>query len=287
MGKGGGISDRTQAAEVNIAQQQTDIAKQQQQNAQREFNASYPGFQTAENYYQTLASGDPSAIARSIAPATQQINAQAEANKQRINQDTARGGAKNLALAENEINKGAQIGNASTQSFLQAFQSLAGLAGQGIGQSNQATGLATGALSAAGNQYSQIANQQAEGKAAQLGFFSSLAGSGAELAGGLCWIAEVLYGGAAIETYMLRYYVNEIMPLTRRGRAFCRLYMRYGERVALRMQKGGIRSGVLYVIFAPVFDRLLNRARREIPGEVQADLWDKCRKMKPWRTQHA
>lgn len=282
MGKSGGISDKTQAAEVNIAQQQTDIAKQQEGNAQQEYNASFPGFQKAENYYQTLSSGDPSAISRAIAPATQQINAQSQGNKERINQDTARGGSKNLALAENEINKGAQVGNTATQSFLQSFQSLAGLAGQGIGQSNQSTGLATGALSAAGNQQSQIANQQAEGKASQLGFISSLAGSGAELAG-MCWIAEALYSRFSFDTYLLRYYVNDMPRTSRMGKMLQRFYQRYGRKIAAHVHHGNVLYGVCDV----VFQRILRYARREVPAMAQWELYRNFRDLREWSYRHA
>lgn len=282
MGKSGGISDKTQNAEVNIAQQQTDIAKQQQGNAQQEYNASFPGFQTAENYYKTLSTGDPTAIARSIAPATQQINAQSQGNKERIEQDTARGGSKNLALAENEINKGAQVGNTATQSFLQSFQSLAGLSGQGIGQSNQSTGLATGALQAAGNQQSQIANQQAEGKASQLGFISSLAGSGAELAG-MCWIAEALYSRFSFDTYLLRYYVNEMRRTTWIGRVLQRFYARYGQRIAAHVRYGR----PLYFICNAVFQRVLTHAREDVPAPAQWELYRNFRDLRQWCYRNA
>lgn len=277
MGKSGGISQTTQNAEVGIAQQQEGIAQQQQKNAQQEYNTSFPGFQTAENYYQTLASGDPTAISRAIAPATQQINQQSQGNKERINQDTARGGSKNLALAENEINKGAQIGNTATQSYLGAFQSLAGLAGQGIGQSNQSTGLASSALTSAGNQQSQIANQQAEGKASQLGFISSLAGSGAEL-GAMCWIAEALYSRFDFDTYLLRYYVNAMERTSRLGRMLQRFYAKYGEKIAARVQHGN----VFYFICHKIFQRVLAHARREVPPIAQWELYRNWRDLREW-----
>lgn len=183
--KSGGISQSTQDAEVAVAQGELGISQQANARAGQLFQASFPGFQESENYYQQLASGDPAAIARAIAPATQQINQQAQGTAQRITQDVPRGGAQNLALAENQINKGAQIGQAATQGYLSSFQNLAGLAGQGVGESTASTGAAIGGLSAAGNQYSNIAQQQAEGKASQLGFITSLAGSAAEAGAGM------------------------------------------------------------------------------------------------------
>jgi hypothetical protein len=257
VGKSGGISQETQNAEVNIAQQQTDIAKQANTRANQLFGASFPGFQEAESYYQQLATGDPSAIARAIAPAAQQIDAQAEGAKQRIEQDSPRGGVKNLALAENEINKGAQIGNLATQSYLSSFQNLAGLAGQGVGQSQGFTGSAISGLSAAGNQYSNIANQQAEAKASQLGFISSLAGSGAGLAA-MCWIAEEIWGISALETHIVRGYFQNHLQYGRWGRYGFRLYAKYGRQVAAKMRV----SKVIRWIFQTMFSRILLHAER-------------------------
>lgn len=259
MGKSGGISQSTQDAELGIAQQQTDIAKEASGRAGQLFSASFPGFQQAESYYQTLASGDPTAIARSIAPATQQIDAQSQATKQRIEQDSPRGGVKNLALEENEINKGAQVGNLATQSYLSSFQNLAGLAGQGVGQSTGLTSTAINGLSAAGNQYSNVAQQQAEGKASQLGFISSLAGSGASLAA-LCWIAEAIWGVDDLNTYLVRSYFMTRLQYHRQGKYAYRMYQRYGERTARRMKT----SPVLRWVMTRIFNRVLKRAERSI-----------------------
>lgn len=259
MGKSGGISQSTQDAEVGIAQQQTDIAAQASSRADQLFSASFPGFEQSEQYYQQLASGDPAAIARAIAPATQQINQQSDASKKRIEQDAPRGGAKNLALEENDINKGAQVGNLATQSYLSSFQNLAGLAGQGVGESTASTSTALNGLSAAGNQYSNVANQQAEGKASQLGFISSLAGSGASLAA-LCWIAEAIWGVDGLETYLVRSYFMNYLQHRRFGKYAFRLYRRYGERVAKKMQT----SRATRWIFTAIFERILKRAERSM-----------------------
>lgn len=268
MGKSGGISQETQDAEVNIAQQQTDIAKQANTRANQLFGASFPGFQEAEQYYQNLASGDPSAIARAISPAAQQIDQQAEGAKKRIEQDAPRGGVKNLALEENEINKGAQIGNLATQSYLNSFNSLAGLAGQGVGQSQGFTGSAISGLSAAGNQYSNIANQQAEAKASQLGFISSLAGSGAGLAA-MCWIAEELWGVDALNTYLVRSYFMEHLQHHWLGRYAFRLYQRYGRAAAAKMRT----SATLRWVLTRIFTVLLHSAERSILNPMEMMLY--------------
>jgi hypothetical protein len=273
MGKGGGVSQNLQNAEAGTAQQLTATAQQEQQQSGQEFATSFPGFQTAENYYQQLSTGDPGAISRAISPATQQINAQTTANAQRIEQDSPRGGAKNLALEENQINKGAQIGNLATQSYLGSFQNLAGLAGQGVGESIQSAGTGISGLNAAGNQYSNIANQQAEGKASQLGFISSLAGSGAELAG-LCWIAEALWGEGDARTLVVRYYLINVLEFHWLGKYFCRLYRRHGERIAGLIPKWQLLRMAMEVVFGLIY----MRASAVIPESEQRAIiqcfWD-------------
>lgn len=256
MGKSGGIDPSVQQGELAVAQQGMGIAQQQNARAAQEFQAAFPGFQQSENYYQQLASGDPAAIARAIAPASQQINQQAQGAAERITQDVPRGGAQNLALAENQINKGAQIGQAATQGYLSSFQNLAGLAGQGIGQSTQAAGTALGGLSAAGNQYSNIAQQQAEGKASQLGFMSSLAGSGAELGAAFCWIAEAYWGVDDWRTWMVRRWLRDVYARTLVGSLVVGLYRRYG-RWAARAFKA---HRPVRAVLSPLFDWFLTQA---------------------------
>jgi hypothetical protein len=215
---------------------------------------------TAENYYSQLSSGDPTAIARAISPATQQISQQATGNAQRIRQDVPRGGQQNLALAENEISKGAQVGNLATSSYLNSFQNLAALSGQGIGEAGSFTNSAIGGLSAAGNQYSSIANQQAEGKATQLGFISSLAGSAAEAGAGFCWIAMALFGEDSYEVAMIRLYLARYASQHWFGRAMVSLYKRYGQWVAAHIRK----SRVWRAVWTPVFEALYAHARRAV-----------------------
>lgn len=270
MGKNGGISDQTQAAEVQVAQGELGLGTQANQRAQQLFNMSLPGLEVSEGYYQALASGDPAAIARASAPAAQMYNQMTEGNAQRIAQDVPRGGAQNLALAENQINKGAQIGQAATQGYLNSFQNLAGLGGQSVGESGSFTNSAISGLSAAGNQYSNIANQQAEGKATQLGFIASLAGSGAEAAGAFCWIADELFGRNSVQAMTLRYYLLMYATAHWFGRMMVNLYRRYGERMAQRIHGSKRWRG----FWLPIFERLLVRAHRALSEDEKRAIFE-------------
>ena len=73
-GKGGsGVSPEVSQGELANQSALVQIAQQQNQRAGQLFNESYPGFVKAEDFYQTLATGDPYAISRAIASASEQI----------------------------------------------------------------------------------------------------------------------------------------------------------------------------------------------------------------------
>ena len=180
--QGAPIQPQTDALAQN-ATALTQIAQQQNQKSQTLFDASFPGFQKAEDFYSTLASGDPYAISRATAPATQEITKAAEGAKKNILQNGPAGGEKNLALEEVDVNRGAQVGNVESQGYLGSFNALAQLAQQGVGQSIATTGEAisglTGSASASGTGAGlQIQNQQLKDqeKGATLGSLASLGG---------------------------------------------------------------------------------------------------------------
>ncbi len=182
MGKGG--------VDAANSQQQTDqnaltqIAMGQANNANTLFNASLPGFQTAENHYSALASGDPYAIASAIAPQAQQADQQAASAKQNILQNGPAGGEKNLALEQVDVNRGATVGNAASSGYSGSFNALAQLAGQGVGESQSASGQALSGYGTAGGMALQEQNLQVQQKGNTLGALSSLGGDAATLFAG-------------------------------------------------------------------------------------------------------
>lgn len=165
-----------------------NIAEGQAKNAQELFSESYPGFQSAEQFYQGISTGDPYAISRAISPATQQITAQAKAAKTQILQNAPPGGEKNLALEMVDVNRGAQIGDLATNAYLNSFNSLAQLAGQGITQSIQSAGTGISGLGTANQGLGELGQLQfqqqqlrAQQKGQMFGGLESLVGAGAEL----------------------------------------------------------------------------------------------------------
>ena len=154
----------------------TQIAQQQADRSTQLFNESNPGFVQAEQFNQTLASGDPGMIAKAIAPATQQISQSTQGAKQNIMRNSPSGGEKNLALEMADVSQGAEVGKVASGSFLNSFNSLASLAGQGTGESISAAGTGISGYSAANQGLSSLGQQQIQQKGAQLGALTSLAG---------------------------------------------------------------------------------------------------------------
>jgi hypothetical protein len=161
------------------------IAQAQNQNSQTLFNESNPGFTQAENFFGSLATGSPSAIATAISPAVQQINASTNSAKQNIIQNAPAGGQKALALEQADVSQGAQVGQAATGSFLNSFAALGQLAGQGTGESISAAGTGISGLNASTSALGQIGNQQLQSQEIQAQQKGSTLGALGSLGGGL------------------------------------------------------------------------------------------------------
>lgn len=184
MAKPTGESQSLQDAQTNLANQMSATGSQSAAEGGTLFNLALPGLKQAEGYYGKLASGDPAALSRANAPAIQGITQASDSAKKSIIQDNPRGGERNLALEEGDLSKGAQISQLTTGSYTGSFGSLAGLGGQNVSQGTSATATGLQGMNAAANQYGQLQQLGNEQKATSLGFYTSLAGIGAEAAGG-------------------------------------------------------------------------------------------------------
>ena len=186
-GKSQGVSPEVSQGELNNQNQLVAIAQQQNQRGTQLFNESFPGFQKAEDFYSTLSTGDPYAISRAIAPAAQQITAGADAAKANILRTGAPGGEKNLALEQVDVQRGAQVGSTAASGYLNSFNALAQLAGQGVNQSIASAGTGISGYQAGTQALGQLGNQQLEAQQMQAqekgSTFGSLAGLGGSVAG--------------------------------------------------------------------------------------------------------
>lgn len=207
MGKGqtAGISPQVQQEMEQNESALVSIAQGQAANANQLYQLTEPGLVSAEDFYQTLAAGDPAAIMRAIAPtaaAASQATAGAKAN---ILANDPAGGEKNLALEMADVGRGQTIAQAASGATLAAPNALGQLAGQGVGESISAANTATSGLGTANSGLAslgglQIQGQQlqAEEKGQQFGIFGSLAGDVGSIAGSQQGGASLLDALAAL-----------------------------------------------------------------------------------------
>jgi hypothetical protein len=252
-----GPSASDKAQERAISQQQVAIGQEQNARAGQLFNLTFPGMGMAEDWYRKLASGDPTAIQRAIAPASEQVAAQTEAAKQRIQTEAPRGGEQRLALENADISKASQIGRLATGAFTGSFPALASLAGTGIGLSANEIANALAGFQGGAATTNNIMQNDASTKAATMGMVGQL-GSAAAMGAGtaVCWIATALWGVADLRTMLVRRWLNSGFCKSRGGRAVVALYSRYGRQAARLVR----RFTLARAIATPLFEAALRRA---------------------------
>lgn len=184
MGKDSGNSS-LQASQTNLANTMASTGKQSAEEGSTLFNLALPGLEKSESYYNKLATGDPNALARANAPAIQSITGQSNQQIKNIEQNSPRGGARDLALSEADLSKGAQISNLTTGSYTNSFGSLASLGGQNVSQSNSLTSTGLQGMNSAANQYGNLQELNNQSKSTGLGALTSLAGTAASFAGAM------------------------------------------------------------------------------------------------------
>jgi len=171
---GGGGLNQTEQTQNTIAQEQLTLAQQQQATSDKTLGVVQPGLQTAENYYASLATGDPTKIMSAVGPAVSQIGSQTQQAKKQITEGTPRGGAQDLALAEADISKAGQVGNLATQAYTGSFPALAQLFQGGAGISVSQIANAIASASGAGTTTAQVGQEQASAKASTMGLLGSM-----------------------------------------------------------------------------------------------------------------
>lgn len=233
-----GPTQQQQDTQTQLTQEQIDLAKKSDSRADTLFKLTEPGLEMTESFYKTLASGDPAAIQRSTAPATEKIAQNYNQAKTQIAENTPRGGARDLAMEETDISKAGAIGNADATAYLSAFPALASLAGEGVGLSINEVTQALSGFQGASTSNQASANMSGAGKAETLGFLGSLgssAATGAGLAVG-CWVAIALWGEKDLRTIRLRAWLNGSCKKPIRVQIVGFFYSRYGERLAKQVE---------------------------------------------------
>lgn len=187
MGASGKSAENTaMTGEQSDAGQLSSLATQSAGQSQSLYNLAFPGMQQAESMQQTLASGDPYAIAQAISPATQQVAQATQGAQQNIMQNAPDGGEKNLALEQSNLQQGAQVGNLASQGYLNSFNNLAQMGQAGVNASQGAMSNATGSLNSANSAFNSLGTMGGQEKGATLGAIGGLMGTGmTALSGGL------------------------------------------------------------------------------------------------------
>jgi hypothetical protein len=237
------------------------LEQDQQAKSDQLYNLTYPGLQSAENFYTQLSTGNPQAIQTATAPATEQIAKNYQGAIQNIQTTMPRGGAQDLAVQQAEISKAGQIGSTDANAYLGSFPALAGLAQGGIGLSESEISQALSAFGGASSSNTSAAQMSSAGKAETLSFVGGLGqsaatGAGLAMSGGAtagigkgCWLAELVFGEHSLRTARLRVFLNQVWGKTFIGRKVMWLYNRYGRWVAAQARK----RNWLRRLFVPVF----------------------------------
>lgn len=170
----------------NLQQQQINSANRSDQLAQQQFDSSKSDKarmddlqQPAIDYNKALASGDKTALLKATAQPIGQITQASNSAKANIMNSLPPGAARDVALAEQARDAPSQIATFINGQSLAAPDKLANI-GAGLGAfSLQELGGGLRASEDATSGRNQVLGQQAQGKAATLGFLGSLAGAGA------------------------------------------------------------------------------------------------------------
>ena len=205
-GKGGHTDKQLEASQSGLMDQLKSLSQQQQGESSQLFNLAFPGMQQSENFYSTLASGDPGKIAALLAPASQQITQAATGAKQNIIANAPAGGEKNLALEQVDVNRGAQIGSLASQGYLSSFNALASLGQSGVGLGQGAAGTAISSAGEANQIGSNLIQEHMQQKGSTLGMFGTLGQDAASgIGGGLAASAGGASGKGAAAAGLLAF----------------------------------------------------------------------------------
>lgn len=264
-------SSDAEKSQAGLADQMAASGKQSAAEGKTLFDLALPGLTQSESYYNKLASGDPNALARANAPAVGAITKSSDSAAKNIVQDNPRGGERNLALEENQINKGAQIGQLETGSYTNSFGSLASLGGQNVGQGTSATSAGLQGMNAAANQYGNIQQINAQNKSQTMGEYSQLAGMGLTVAG-MCWVARLLFGTNSYEAAIIQAYFEEVLKTHWFGRFAYWTYHTFGKQWATFIVSHERCKYATLILFTEIY----YRARKALPDYRRFALLSEC-----------
>jgi hypothetical protein len=266
------------AAQQNATNTETSIANSNEALEQQLVNFGEQRIQSGDTLQQpliqqlqALSSGNPQAVVSAAGPQLGQIAQSGQAASANIMNTIAPGAARDVALSQVPMQTYSQSAGLLNSLVNNAPTQLAqvGAAEQGLGTTQIGQGQGSGQLASttSANIFQQQQSQQNAQKSEMGQIFGSLIGGAGEAASGGfasggafgCWIAEVIYGVDDWRTHTVRAWLNGPFRATWFGRAVMWLYLRFGRRVAVLVEKHmWLRSAL-----TPLFDRALNNAMAE------------------------
>lgn len=271
---GGALLSRPSGAQNRAMNAQSALDAQMAQNAQQEAQLggqwagmATPALQNSLNYWQTLLSGDRTAMSQALGPEIQQYSQGQQNALTNMSQFAPRSGARATMIGEMPFQSAQTIGNMFASLRPQAAQQVGAL-GSTLGSMATSAygGSNAGAQGAANNYMSLVAMQEAlrqnqMNNAAGIGRnlyswakgvdWSKVFGGGGSNTGGwdptqdpsICWIAAELWGWHDLRTHILRTYIIAT------GGLRLRLYKRFGQRIAIHIRNHPVSHRVASLVF--------------------------------------
>ncbi len=206
---GGGSKDTEKQSQA-LEQQQVALGQQQAQQGQQWLDFSKQRIARSDvlqqplvDFYSGIAKGGPQTLT-AAAPLIGQIDSAAKQTQENIYNTVPAGAARDVAMAQQEISKGQQIGGTLNNTYQTALQQLGAL---GTGQAQlglQEAGAGFTGTGQAGTLFGQgqsalqnIMTAQNQRKSSTMGFFGSLVGAAGMAAGGGAFGALGALGGGS------------------------------------------------------------------------------------------
>lgn len=265
----GGPSQSTINTQNALTQEQIGIQQQSLAGSQQDRAARVAAQQPAIDQYSALSSGDSSAIMKALVPQLTGVTQGTAAAKEGIYESVGPGAARDVALAQNQVNQGNQTAALRANAVSSSYDKLANI-GAGLGSfslQELGAGISSGQAASSSNQ--SIMQAQEQSKASTLGFLGELAGAGASLGGAAlkgCWIAEAIYGKDDFRTHAVRAWLNGPFRRTWYGDLVMRFYLRFGQGIADFLNL----NPEIKPLFRPLFNVALRRALRDMEMVVNA-----------------
>lgn len=130
---GGLFAGKTSKEEKALADMETQRIKYLMDKGQRLDAIGIPGIQESLRFYRGLASGDRDILSRYYGPALNQLAESNRRNADFIYQNYSRGGAQELALAEQRFRHGADVGRILAGAPEEGFRNIANISSTLLG----------------------------------------------------------------------------------------------------------------------------------------------------------